>query len=485
MGLLEYERRWSQRRQAGRPMRPALSRRVLWMVLMGMAGAFVLFVNAVFVQLQASERALRASASLLETNELLAERLWRVATAESTVKRGIVLPLFDDIATLGVSLVLELRAMGVHLPVEVPHCGDLSAKYYDKLLEEDKDVRVYDVCELATTKHAPLFCVDLEDCHSLFRSFNIKVLAVILSKFQEVMVLDADTLFFQNPMTLWSIPKYTATGTLFFHDRISYEQSYLAKRVDGRERVSRMHVFLSSFDVSPYRRLAALPRASSPLTRLSPFNFSFTPSAFLMKSHSWSLRAGHQMDSSLVLWNKLRQPRATAILASFIARTGLPPPPSYGDKEYYFLACELAETAYSFSEHAVGTIGTQLSPAKKLNDKLVLCGDALHFYPEPTDSRDQEPRVLYINSDSILTWQPQDADLRFYRTKARPAYEYPGSFETVDLPQTCPFNVQLTGLTASEVEKMAKRQDLHLVAQQWTAERAPVEAAKSWRSFFH
>ncbi|GLE02943.1 hypothetical protein PINS_up011807 [Pythium insidiosum] len=121
---------------------------------------------------------------------------------------------------------------------------------------------------------------------------------------------------------------------------------------------------MASFDVAPFRALASLPRAPpspSPLARFSPFRsqFSFEPSDVLLQSHAWTLRAGHQMDSSLVLWHKEWQPRATAILAAFLAvdafpfaavddaqqqtlrRRRKPPPlaaPSYGDKELYFLS---------------------------------------------------------------------------------------------------------------------------------------------------
>ncbi|KAI2498824.1 hypothetical protein MHU86_15677 [Fragilaria crotonensis] len=43
----------------------------------------------------------------------------------TTAPRGLVLPLYDAIVFLGISLVMELRAMGLDLPIEIPHCGDL------------------------------------------------------------------------------------------------------------------------------------------------------------------------------------------------------------------------------------------------------------------------------------------------------------------------------------------------------------------------
>lgn len=434
---------------------------------------------------------MRQSILSAEDAARLAESLWRTAS-DCPTPRGIVLPLFDDIALLGVSLILELRDMGVTLPIEVPHCGDLDPSLYEQLVQQDRHVRVYDVCVQAaatvdTSTGRPLFCSSLADCHVRFRSFDIKLLALVLSRFQQVMLLDADTLFFQNPMELWGTPKYMATGTLFFHDRMSYDRHYLAQRtVPGRERVAAIHQFLTSFDVSPFTTLASIARPPSALTRLAPFNFSFEPSEFLMKSHAWTLRAGHQMDSSLVLWHKPRQPRATAILASFIARDSrpTPPPPSYGDKELYFLACELAETAYAFSEHGVGTIGVE-----RLHDlgdgSSVLCGDALHYFPEPT-TPGLEPQPLYSNSDHITAWKEND---NVYRTQARPAWLYPGSVTARGLDQTCPFNVTLVPLMQVELALLTRRQQLVKTAENWAIQSGDDPSTRDnhkrfWRKWF-
>ncbi|KAI9981400.1 hypothetical protein PInf_009152 [Phytophthora infestans] len=283
---------------------------------------------------------------------------------------------------------------------------------------QDSSVTFYDVCERATNaaiEQRQLFCVDLDHCHHKFRSFDIKVLAVVYSQFQEIMLLDADTLFFQNPMTLWDTVKYKSTGTLFFNDRISYDLSYLAKR-----------------------------------TSSDNIDFSFQPSEFLVNSHVWALRSGHQMDSSLMLWNKARQPRATVILASFVSLNGLRMAPSYGDKELYWLACELAETTYEFSDYAVGSVGWELLAEGRQNDG-VLCGDALQHYPVRRNSAvgleaDAEP--LYMNSDNILEWGRDSR--RLYRTAARPAAFYPGSFTERKLLQTCLFDVTILELAPLE-----------------------------------
>ncbi|KAJ0403386.1 hypothetical protein ATCC90586_005330 [Pythium insidiosum] len=381
------------------------------------------------------QRLLRQRQRIQIANDLVVAALVPI-----TAPRGIVFPLFDKIAALGVSLLLQLQELGVDLPIEVPHCGDLSADWRFVLetgnipaadMSNNNNssttlstglrlqVRVYDVCEMAQqTRYsmasaqgdstgAPMFCDSPEHCHFRFRSFDIKILALLLSGFDEVMLMDADTQYFSSPMALWSTNKYRETGTLFFHDRISFERSFLdqpwfppretpvnssvdssgsgddtiafpgdasrgmdAVRVNSsmadqqpivpQSNASKLQMYLHNADVSPFRHLSKLARDHVSPHIISQLNLTlpFQPSAFLLQSHSWNRRAGHQLDSSLLLWHKSRQSRATAILASFIAlNTDVHRPPSYGDKELFFVACELAETAYAFSDFAVGAIG--------------------------------------------------------------------------------------------------------------------------------
>ncbi|KAF1328221.1 hypothetical protein FI667_g7104, partial [Globisporangium splendens] len=401
---------------------------------------------------------------------------------QTTASRGVVLPLFDGIAHLGMSLLLELRALRVTLPIEIPHCGDLAPAFKQTIERRDALVRVYDVCAealVATNLFNPgrkLFCETAMQCETHFRSFNIKILSVVFSQFEEVMLLDADTLFFQSPMALWDLDKYKNTGTLFFHDRISYDLSYLAKRVSKSEhgqRLSQLHVYLSKFDVSPFRTLSHLPReapdaASKNSDTLRGLELRFQPSKLLLESHVWNLRAGHQMDSSLVLWHKSKQPRATAILASFVALNNIPFPPSYGDKELFFLACELAETQYEFSDFGVGALGTELRDDGDKPDS-VLCGGGLHYFPVNPDSSsstlDHAP-ILYLNSDDILTLDVEKETI--YRTVARPAGYYAGSFRERNIVQECPFGIKALKLTADELYTIARRQRLHETVLKWT-----------------
>ncbi|GLE11743.1 hypothetical protein PINS_up024361, partial [Pythium insidiosum] len=247
-------------------------------------------------------------------------------------------------------------------------------------------------------------------------------------------------------MTLWSSSAYQTTGTLFFTDRISYDASYLAS-VPGRDHVSFLHDFMASFDVAPFRALASLPRAPpspSPLARFSPFRSQFSfepkrraaaeprvdaarraPNGLVARALEQGVAAARDRRSSrrFSRSTRSRSQRSTTrrqqTLRRRASRRALAAP-SYGDKELYFLACELAETQYAFTPHAVATIGTDVR-LDAGDRRSVLCGDALHYVP--TTMR-RTPRPLYINSDDMLSWDVDATPL--YRSVARPASLFRG-----------------------------------------------------------
>uniref|UniRef100_A0A0G4GZF5 Nucleotide-diphospho-sugar transferase domain-containing protein n=1 Tax=Chromera velia CCMP2878 TaxID=1169474 RepID=A0A0G4GZF5_9ALVE len=395
----------------------------------------------------------------------------------TSVDRGVVLPLFDNIALLGASLLMELRHLAVLLPVEIPHCGDLSNAHKSLLHKVDgrspdagsARLFIYDVCEEAAKAvvggswtHRPLFCDDLAHCRRRFRSFDLKVLSVVFSRFREVMLLDADTLFFQTPSGLWDSLAFQSSGTLFFHDRIALPFRFLAQRPRKGIAKGNIHEFLEGFNPKPYTAILTVQPSDSPFVpksrRVYVNSLSFAPSEFLLSSHSWALRSGHQADSSLLLWDKGRQRRATAILASLVSLNGEPRPNSYGDKELYWLACELAEAEYSFSPFAVGSIGRHQKKAE--GGDSVLCGDAMHFLPTHR-GRPEDAPPLFINSDNFAVWDLEDDTSEpLFRTAARPAEVYVGSQEERGLEMECIFDVKVLSLRREEIELVKRRQSL-------------------------
>ncbi|CAH0482883.1 unnamed protein product [Peronospora belbahrii] len=245
------------------------------------------------------------------------------------------------------------------------------------------EIRAYDVCDLAanaksaTNASRPVFCDDIDGYYAKFRSFIIKPLAVTYSQFEQILMLDADTTFFVNPTVLFDSKKFKTTGIFLMHDRISHDWFYMAEQSSPELSVEQK--YFSEFDVTPFRPLPTLQRPKATVQNKTPAKLSFKPSDFLLSSHSFNRRSGHQVDSSMLMWDKKRQPRATTILASFIANNDIASPPSYGDKELFFYASELAETQYSFSDHAMGAVGTEVEDHGPKN--LTVCGDMAQVFP--------------------------------------------------------------------------------------------------------
>lgn len=421
----------------------------------------------------------RARVSILvAAEEQLAYSLHQLSQRASA-PRGIVLPLYDKIAPLGVSLILQLRQLGVDLPIEIPHCGDIApeiARIYTIRLNDlgsNHSVRFYDACAVAVQETSALFpsralfCRTLDECHRKFRGFDIKVLGVVLSQFQQIMLLDADTLFFQNPTLLFNTTKFDETGTLFFHDRICSDTYFMSQRLGREPRQTIFHDYMLGFDAGRFHAIPTMargleqqvdvllnPNAVLPDTQ----SLSFTPSQFLLGSHVWNVRSGHQMDSSCVLWDKKRQPRATAVLASFVARNDIRAPPSYGDKELFFVACEVAEARYAFSDFGIGAVGTFMIDSGP--ERSVVCGDMSQNVPE-WNGQGHSP-LLYINSDSILNFDPDRTAV--YYTQPRAAAIYPGPFKW--RPE-CPFNITAVAFSDAERASVYARQKLNAKALSW------------------
>ncbi|KAI9919148.1 hypothetical protein PsorP6_012102 [Peronosclerospora sorghi] len=393
--------------------------------------------------------------------------------------RGIVLPLYNKITTLGVSLILQLRSLGVDLPIEIPHCGDFNESYGAEMMQKREqlgEVYVYNACKRAVTLKSlldpqrALFCNHIKYCHRRFRSYSIKVLGVILSRFEESMLMDADALLFQSPMQLWETEKYRSTGTLFFNDRI-VEANFtvgLGYRSAKRPNITAIEVYLSKANVDLFRGIPTLSRPHAPEELIaadkSPVTLHFYPSESLLKSHVWAKRSGHLVDSSILLWNKKRQPRATAFLASFVSRNNVRSPPSYGEKELFFVACELAETQYSLSEFGAGAGGSDFQNHGA--NKSVICGYAAHYLPERyKESPSREVALLYMNTNLILEYKPRQQPL--YYSVPRPRDFYPGSNIERNLPSNCPFDVTGVKFSESEVLQVYRRQHFHGIATEW------------------
>jgi hypothetical protein len=123
--------------------------------------------------------------------------------------RGLVFSAGDAQAPFLLTSIPSIRRLGCDLPIEVLYLGDgdLSEDFRSDL-ESLPGVITRDLSQM------------VNDSGWTLAGWAGKPFAILLSSFREVIFIDADSLFFQNPELLFEDPAYVKTGALFFKDRL-------------------------------------------------------------------------------------------------------------------------------------------------------------------------------------------------------------------------------------------------------------------------
>ncbi|KAF7121640.1 hypothetical protein CNMCM5793_009111 [Aspergillus hiratsukae] len=123
--------------------------------------------------------------------------------------RGIVFTAGDSQAPYLLTSIESIRQLGCDLPIEVMYLGD------DDLSAASR-VELEDMPGVVTRDMSPM----VNDDGWKLRGWAAKPFAILLSTFREVIFIDADSLFLQNPADLFLHQGYQDTGALFFKDRL-------------------------------------------------------------------------------------------------------------------------------------------------------------------------------------------------------------------------------------------------------------------------
>lgn len=234
---------------------------------------------------------------------------------------GIVISVGNRNVLSAASLIVALRSvLNSTLPIELAYVGDsdLSPRWRSWLMKlvDDRSIFPLDLTQVYDNS-----LVDL-------RTWDTKPFALIASRYPQTMLLDADAFFFETPDALFDThPGLRNTGTLFLHDRSKFWG-------DGRRE-------------SPHARLEWLAKQIAEAGR--------QPSGFLnLSSLLWAADGviTEAMDSCAVFVDKSR-PRVYMAMLFAAWMNGAGPRKEfykywYGDKEAYWIACELTGTDYFF-----------------------------------------------------------------------------------------------------------------------------------------
>ncbi|KAI1495439.1 mannosyltransferase putative-domain-containing protein [Biscogniauxia marginata] len=247
--------------------------------------------------------------------------------------RGIVLTAGDNQAPWLLTTIYSFQKLGCKLPIEVMYLGesDLGDDYRAEL-EALPGVTTRDISQMVNDEGWTL------------AGWAVKPFAILLSSFREVIFIDADSLFFKDPETLFEDSDYRRTGALFFRDRVFLPES--KKR------------WLQQVMPKPVPKLAK-------------------------QSSWWTGESGHMQESGVIVIDKWRHFVAMLLICRFNGserdtRDGKEGvyDMMYGDKETFWIGFLLAgDESYAFHRGETGTMGIVEPPKKAKDDYHTQTGD--------------------------------------------------------------------------------------------------------------
>ncbi|KAF9869945.1 hypothetical protein CkaCkLH20_12554 [Colletotrichum karsti] len=236
---------------------------------------------------------------------------------------GIVIPTGSGTLRFACHLVASLtRVHRTTLPIQIVYAGE------EDLTEEDRDALVQAAGE-GDDGH-----IEFLDIMTVFNDttlrlaeggWAIKPFAALGSRFEEVIVLDADVVLIQPPEQLLQQRSYREKGALLFHDRLLWKDQF-------PERHEWYHEMIKH------------------------------PSEEMQKSLVWTERYAEEEDSGIVVLNKGRLDVLLGLLHTawqntYSVRNSWTYRIGYGDKETWWIGLEVTGSTYSFSRHYGGMVG--------------------------------------------------------------------------------------------------------------------------------
>ncbi|CAM1502218.1 Fc.00g042020.m01.CDS01 [Cosmosporella sp. VM-42] len=241
--------------------------------------------------------------------------------------RGIVIPVGggEQSVRFASHLIVTIRTiLGSKLPIEIAYAGE------EDLSEESRDT----IAALGGVGEIGLGEIDFLDVLSVFDDeslqlrkggWAIKAFAVLASKFEEVILLDADAVFLQKPDVLFDQRAYIDKGAYLFHDRLLWQHAYRERHDWWKDQIKE-------------------------------------PSAEMNRSLVWTQDYAEECDSGVVVVDKSRVEVFVGLLHvawqnTHDVREEVTYRQGHGDKESWWFGLEVAGSTYKFERHYGSIIG--------------------------------------------------------------------------------------------------------------------------------
>lgn len=268
---------------------------------------------------------------------------WISAFSKQTKQpRGIVISVGNEFGRCAEQAITTIRALNCTLPIVIAYAGVFDLDPNERMTLTELDATMMDICGIFN-------CVNLD-----LDRWDGKPFALLASPFEETILMDADTVFVQNPETLFSDEGYLRSGALFFHDRTMFPGNYELSR------------WISE----------VMPKPISEEVK----------SLRIFRAQSY-----YEQESGVVVMNN--QNHLYGLLAVCALNTpGLKEPiraNTHGEKETFWMGMEVAAESYEFMPGMPGSIGRIETKGRRASRKQQICGHLTHF--------DRTGNILWFN----------------------------------------------------------------------------------------
>lgn len=281
--------------------------------------------------------------------------------------QGIVISLGEIGVLETMQLIKILRYLGNELPIQLVHKGDVSNESIQKIISAARDkVSVNDKTYITGFPQEVWFVnassAIRDDSMTLFQRFSNKWIACLFNSFDDIILMDSDTIPFIKPSYFFHNVGFKENGALFFKDRENEET-------------------LKPSDVSFFKKL--LP------TTLESNTFGISMMSSLTSDNKFfKHNSKHVMESGLVVMK--RSTHLLGLLVStnmqFWQRTS---DPIYGDKELFWLGQSISgNERYQFNKDSAAAIG-MIKEEQEGKTKSICSTQPAHF--------DKDKKLLWLN----------------------------------------------------------------------------------------
>lgn len=235
--------------------------------------------------------------------------------------KGIVISTGHKRFRFACHLIANLRqVLGSTLPIQIAYAGnsDLPTENRKYLESLGPDITTFDITAI----------FDDSTLQLAENGWATKAFALLGSTFEQVMLLDADTIFLQKPEVIFEDhPGYRETGTLLFHDRLLWQNAFKERHAWWEKELA--HTELSNT---------------------------------IKHSKVYIDKYAEEADSGVVVVDKGRLEVLVGLLHicwqnTYAVREAFTYRQGYGDKESWWFGFELAGTPYSMEDHYGSIVG--------------------------------------------------------------------------------------------------------------------------------